>query len=135
MSYRSSSYNEEDVEDKGYDIQDTRFRKPSEDHECSQVMGTITNTAQQYMEKLRQVQIYGAEFTHPGWGDDAEYLSEEDKMSGMVVRLVPAVVKPQTEAVAAEHTPRPLGDLMESVDIIPIISRMPQLTAHCTSSP
>jgi hypothetical protein len=48
----------------------------SEDDEPGWVMGTITKTVRQGMERFRQKQMKLDELTQPGWEDAAGYIRE-----------------------------------------------------------
>jgi len=61
------------------DDEETEQGKLGEDDEPGWVMGTITKTAQQSMERIRQRQIKLDELTQPEGEDAAEYFHERDK--------------------------------------------------------
>jgi hypothetical protein len=71
LSDLASSNDGEDGEDA--DDEDTEQGKLREDNEPGWVMGTITNTVQQCMERFRQKQMKFDELTPPGWEDAAAY--------------------------------------------------------------
>jgi len=127
LSDLASSDNEEDREDE--DDEETEHGKLSEDDEPGWVMGTITNTVQQHMERFRQTQMKLEELTQPGREDAADYFRQTDKKYGTSELRVLAVVQPQTGAEAMAPVPRTSGELMESLDIVPGISQMPQGTS------
>jgi len=106
----------------------------SEDDEPSWVIGTITKTVQQRMQRFRQKQMKLDELTQPKWQDTADYFCEQDKMYGTTELRVPAVVQPQTIDDALEPPPATFGELMESLDIVPRISQRPQGTSRQGSS-
>jgi len=54
----------------------------SEDDEPGWVMGTITKTVQQRMERFWQKQMKIDELTQPGWEDAADYFREREKKYG-----------------------------------------------------
>jgi len=67
----------DDGEDgKGEDDEDTEQGKLSEDDQAGWVMGTITKTVPQCMERFRQKQTNLDELTQPGWEDAADYFCE-----------------------------------------------------------
>jgi hypothetical protein len=69
----------DDVEDgEDEDDEETEQGKLSEDDKPSWVMGTITKTVQQCMERFRQKQMKFDELTQPGWKDAANYFRERD---------------------------------------------------------
>jgi hypothetical protein len=76
LSDLASSDHGEDGEDE--DDEETEQHKLSEVDKPGCVMGTITKTVQQLMERFRQSQMKLDELTHPGWKDAAEYLLECD---------------------------------------------------------
>jgi hypothetical protein len=65
-----------DDEEDGEDDEDTEQGKLSEDYEPGWVMGTISKTVQQRMERFREKQLKLDELTEPGWGDAAGYFRE-----------------------------------------------------------
>ena len=69
--------NGEDEDDAG-----TVQGKLSEDDEPGWVMGTITSTVLQPMERCRQKQMKLDELTRPGWEETADYIREGDKKYG-----------------------------------------------------
>jgi len=67
----ASSDDGEDGEDE--DDAETEQGKLSEDDQPGGVMGTITKTVQQRMERFRQKQMMLDKLTQPGWQDAADY--------------------------------------------------------------
>jgi len=120
LSDLASSDDGEDGEDE--DVEETEQGKLSEDDEPSWVMGTITKTVPQRMERSRQKQMKFDELTQPGWEDAADDFRERDKKYGTSELRVPAVVQPQTNDDAPPHPPTTFAELMESLDIVPRIS-------------
>jgi len=116
------------------DDEETEQGNLSEDDKPGWVMGTITKTVQQRMERSRQKQMKLDELTQPGWEDAADYLSERDMKYGTTELTVPAVVQPQTMNDAPPPPPATFGELMESLDIVPGISQRPQGTSRPGSS-
>jgi hypothetical protein len=100
----------------------------SEDEEPGWVMQTITKTAQQLVERIRQKQMKLDALTPPGWEDTADYYQERDKQHGTSELRVPAVVQPGTDDDVALPAPATFGELMEFVNIGPGISQMWQGT-------
>ena len=123
-----------DNEEDGDDDQDTEQGKLSEDDKPGWVMGTISKTVQQRMERFREKQMKLDELTKPGWGDAADYFRERDQRYGTTELKVPAVVKSHSDKDAANPAPSTFGELMESLDIIPGISQMPHGTSRPGSS-
>ena len=70
----ASSDHGEDGEDE--DDEETEKAKLSKDDEPGWVMGTITKTVQQRVERFRQKQMKFIESTHPGWEDAADYFRQ-----------------------------------------------------------
>jgi len=105
LSDLTSSDNEED----GEDDEDTEHGKLSEDDEPGWVMGTISKTVQQRMERFREKQIKLDELTQPGWGDAADYFRERDKRYGTTELKVLAVVKSHMDKDAANPAPSTFG--------------------------
>jgi hypothetical protein len=127
LSYVASSDDEED----GEDDEDTEQGKLSEDDEPGWVMGTISKTVQQRMDRFREKQMKLDELTQPGWGDAADYFRARDERYGTTELKVRAVVKSHPDKDAAHPAPSSFGELMKSLDIIPEILQMP----HGTSRP
>jgi hypothetical protein len=128
LSDLASSDDGEDGEEE--DDEETEQGNLSEDDEPGWVMGTITKTVQQRMERFRQKQMKLDELTQPGWEDAADYFRERDKKYGTTELRVPAVVQPQTMDDAPAPPPATFGELMESLDIVPRISQRPQGTSR-----
>jgi len=120
LSDLASSDDGEDGEDE--DDEETEKGKMSEDDEPGWVMGTITETVQQCMERFRQKQMKFNELTQPGWEDAADYFCERDKKYGTSELGVPAVVQQRTNDDTPLHPLTTFADLMESRDIVPGIS-------------
>jgi len=123
-----------DDEEDGEDDQDTEQGKLSEYDEPGWMMGTISKTVQQRMERFQQKQIKLEELTQPGWGDAADYVREQGTRYATTELKVPAVIKSHTDKEAANPAPSKFGEVMESLDIIPGISRMPHGTSRPGSS-
>jgi len=132
LSDVASSDDEEDGEEE--DDEETAQSNLSEDDEPGCVMGTITITVQQRMERFRQKQMKLDELTQPGWEDAADYFCYREKKYVTTELRVPAVVLPQTMDDAPAPPPATFGELMESLDIVPGISQRPQGTSRPGSS-
>jgi len=132
LSDLASSNNGEDGEEE--DDEETEQGNLSKDDEPGWVMGTITKTVQQRMERFRQKQMMLDELTQRGWEDAADDFRERDKKYGSTELRVPAVVQPQTMNDAPAPLPATFGELMESLDIVPGISQRPQGTSRPGSS-
>ena len=127
LSDLASSDDGEDGEEEDDEV--TEQGNLSEDDEPVWVMGTITKTVQQRMGRYQQTQMKLDELTRPGWEDAADYFREWDTMYGTSELRVPAVVKPQTNNDTPAPPPTTYGELIESVDIVPGISRRLQGTS------
>ena len=92
-------------------------------------MGTISNTVLQRMERFQQKQKTIDELTQPEWGNAPDYFPERDQKYGTSELRVPAVVKLHTNDHVAEPAATTFGDLMECIEIVPGISRIPQGTS------
>jgi len=97
-------------------------------------MCTITTTVQQCLERFRQSQMKLDELTQLGWKDSANSLCERDKKYGTSGLQVPALLQKQTGLDATTPVPSMIGQLLEGLDIVPGISRMPQGTSRPESS-
>jgi hypothetical protein len=117
LSDLASSDDGQDGDDE--DDEETQQGKLSEDDEPDWVMGTITKTVQQHMERFRQKQIKFDELTQPGWQDAADYFRERDKNYVTSELRVPAPVEPQSNDDAPPHPPTTFAELLESLDIVP----------------
>ena len=133
LSDLASSDNEADPEDEE-DDEDTEQGKLSKDDVPGWVMGTISKTVQHCMEMFWQKQMKLDQLTQPGWGDAAGYSRERDKKYGTTELKVPAVIKSQTDHVAAAPPPTTFGERIATLDIVPGISRMPQDSSWTESS-
>jgi len=128
-----ASYDEgEDVEDEEDKV--TQQGQLSKDNEPGWVMGTITKTVKQLMERFRQKQMKLDELTQQGWEDAADCFHERDKKYGTSTLRIPAVVQPQTDDDAAAHAPITIRERMEYIYIDPRISQMLQGTFRPGSS-
>ena len=127
-----SSNNEEDGDDG--DDDDTERGRLSEDDEPGWVMGNISKTVHQCMERFRQKQMKLDDLTQLGWGDTANHSCERDKKYRTTKFRVPAVVKLQTDDGSDTPAPTPFGELMECLDIVPGTLQMPQGTSQPGSS-
>jgi len=93
-------------------------------------MGTITKTVQLLMERFRQKQMSMDGLTQPGWRDAADCFHERQMQYWMAELKVPAVVKPQTDNVAAPPSLTTFAEIMETLDNFPRISLMQQGTSR-----
>jgi len=98
LSDLASSNAGEDGEEE--DDEDTEQGNLSEDDEAGWVMGTITKTVQQRMERFRQKEMKLDKLAQPGWEDAADYFREQDKKYGTTKLRVAAIVQPQTNNCA-----------------------------------
>ena len=98
------------------------------------VMGTITKTVQQCMERFRQKQMKLDELTQPRCEDAADCFREQDTKYGTTELRVPVVIQPQTNDDAPAPPPATFGELMKSLDIVPGILQRLQGTSRSGSS-
>jgi hypothetical protein len=127
LSDLASTDNGEDGEDE--DDEETEQGNLSEDDEPGWVMGTITKTVQPRNERFRQKQMKLDELTQPRWEDAADYFRERDKKYSITELRVLAVVQLQTNDDAPAPPAETFGELMENLDIVPVISQRPQGTS------
>jgi hypothetical protein len=132
LSDHASSDNREDGEEE--DDEETEQGNLSEDDELGWVMGTISKTVQQHMERFRPTERKVDELTQPGWEDAADYFRERDKKYGITKLRLPAVVQLQTKDDAPAPPPATFGELLENLDIVPGNSQRPQGTSRPGSS-
>jgi len=104
--------------------EETEQGKLSEDEKPGWVMGRISQTVQQRMERFQQNQMKLEKLTQPGWEDAADNFCERNKMYGKSDLRVLAVVKPQMDDDAAAPATTTFGELMEWIDIVPGIWQM-----------
>ena len=124
LSDLPSSNDEEENEANVEDDEDTGQGKLSEDDEPGLAMGTISKTVQHRMERFWQKQTKLHKLTQPGWGDAADYFRKTDTKYAMTELNVPPVIKSQMDQVAAAPPPTTFGELIETPDLVPEISRM-----------
>jgi len=129
---RSSDKQQDGDDDKA--DEDAELGKPSEHNEPGWVMGTIYNTVQDRMERFWQKQIRLDKLTQPGLGDVADYFRERESNYGTAELKIPGVVKPHWNKLTAAPAPTTYAELMVTLDIIPIISQMPQGTSRPRSN-
>jgi len=98
----------------------------SKDDEPGWVMGTITKTVQQRMERFWHKQMKLDELTQLQLEDTAKYFGEGDKKYATSKLKDPAVVQPQTDDYAVAPAPTTFGELMDCLDIVARIWKMPQ---------
>jgi hypothetical protein len=127
LSDLPSSEDEEDGEDMDDDEEDTCHGKLSDDDEPGLLMGTMSKTVQDSIKSFRQKQLRHDELTHPGWVDAADYFRERDMKYRPTELKVPAVGNPQADLTAATPSPTTCGELMQTLEIIPRQSQMPQV--------
>jgi hypothetical protein len=125
--------------DKGEDGEDeddvvTEQGKLSEDDEPGWVMGTITKTVQQRVERFQQKQMMLDKLKQLGWEDAANYFRERDNRFSALELTVPAVVQQQMDDDALAPAPPTVGEHLECLVIVPGISPMPRGTSRPGSS-
>ena len=132
LSDLASSDDEDDGEDE--DDEETEQCKLSEDDEPGWVIGTITKTVQQRMQRFRQKKIKLDKLTQWGWDDAADYFHERDNKYSISELRVLVVIQPQTNDDSLAPPLTTFGELMESIGIVPRISQRPQGTSRARSS-
>jgi hypothetical protein len=126
LSDLASSDDGEDGEDED---EEKEQGKLSEDDEPGWVMGTITKTVQQHVERYHQKQLKIDELTQLRWEDAADYIGERDKKYSISKMRVPVVIQLQTDDDTVAPAPATFPELMEFVDIVLGISQMLQGTS------
>jgi hypothetical protein len=89
LSDLASSNDGEDREDEN--DEETEQCTQSEDDAPCRVMGTISITVQQRMERFRLKQMKLDELTQLGWEDGADYFRERDKKHSTSELMVPVI--------------------------------------------
>ena len=128
LTDHASSDDGEDGEDE--DDEETDQSQLSKDDEPGWVMGTITNTVQQFMERFWQKQMKLDQLIQPGWENAANHIGERDQKYGTSELRVPVVVQPQMDDDAVAPAPTTFGELIEGLDIVPGILQLRQGTSH-----
>jgi hypothetical protein len=82
-------------------------------------MRTISKIVQQYIKQSLQKQVKLDELVQQRWEDVAHIFCERDMMYRKAELNVPAIVKLQTAKVAAAPPSTTVGELMQTLDIIP----------------
>jgi hypothetical protein len=126
LSDLASSDDGDDGEEE--DDEQTEQRNLSEDDKRCWVMGIITKTVHQRIERFRQKEMKLDELNEPGWENEADNFRERDKKYGTTALRVLAVVQPHTHDGAPAPLPATFGELIENLDIVPGISQRPQGT-------
>jgi hypothetical protein len=129
VGYGLSNLASSDDGDDGEGNGDREAGKLWEDDEPGWVMGTISKTVQHRMERLQQKQMKLDELTQPGWEDAANYFRDRDKKYRTTELKALPVIRWYMDDDAATRAPTTFGELMESYDIIPGLSQMPQGTS------
>jgi len=109
-----------------HDDQEAEQGKLSEDDEPGWVIGTITKTVQQRIERCWQKQMKLDELTQPGWEDAAHHFSEWEEKYSTSELVVPAIVQPRTDDDTLAAALTTFGVCMQCLAIVPGISPMPQ---------
>jgi hypothetical protein len=104
--------------------------KLSENDEPGCMMGNITKTVQQHMNRFRQKQMKLDKLTQPGWENAAEYFREQDTKYGTCQLSVRAIIQPHTTEDTLAPPPPTFRELLQRLDIVPGISQMPQRTSR-----
>jgi hypothetical protein len=106
------------------DVESPERGQLSEDDEPGWMLGTITKTVQQRMERFWQKHMKSNKSSHPGWDNTPAYYRDRETKYGLSEIRVPAVIQPQTDEDAAASGMTPLGELLECLDIVRGISQM-----------
>jgi len=133
LSNLASSDDEKDAGDEEED-DDTEQGKLCEDDKPGWVMGTLSKSVQCRMQRFWQKQMKLDELTQPEWGDAADYFRERNKKYRTSELKVPAIIKSQTDHIAAAPSPKSFGELLETLNIIPGITPMTHRTSRPRSS-
>jgi len=134
-SLRDLACSEDEVDEEDEeDDEDTAQGKLSVDDQPSGMMAMISRTVQHRMERIWPKQMNLDELTQRGWGDMADHCHRRDMKYRTTELTVPAVVKSQPDQVAAAPPPTTFGELIETPDIVPTLSQMPQVTSRPGSS-
>jgi len=123
LSDLASSDDRGDGEDEG--DEETEHGKLSEDDVPGWVIGTVTKTVPQRMQRFRPKQLKLDELSQPGWEDAADYFCGIDDMYGESELRVSAIVQPQTDDDAEAPARTTSGEFMECLEIVHGILQMP----------
>lgn len=107
----------------------TRLGKLSVDDEPDWVVGTISKRVPQRMERAWHQQTIIDQLTQPGWCHTAGYCRERDEVYDTMKSKLLEVVILQMDEVADAPRLTTAGEQMESHDIIPGKSEIPQVTS------
>jgi hypothetical protein len=132
LSAIASSDNREDAEDS--DGEQAEQGQPTEDDEHDWVMGTITKTAQENIQRFWQTQMKPDKFTQPRCEEPPDYFCEREYKYGTLKLCIPAVIQLQTDDNVVPPAPTTFVELMEHLEIVPRVSGMPQGTSRPPNS-
>jgi len=132
LSDVASSDDGEDGEDDNEE--ETEQGKLCEDDDPGCMMGTITKTVQQRMERFGPQQMKLDELTQRGCEDAPDHFREQDNKYRTSELSVPAVIQPHMNDDARAPPLTTFGELLEPLDIGPGISQRPQGTSRPESS-
>lgn len=134
MSDLASSDDEEHREDEDNDEEeDTDLGKLSEDDQLDYVIGTISKCVQYRTERFWQKQMKHDEMMQQGWGDTADIIGETVKNYWTAELKIPAVNKTQKNKFKVAPTPTIYESLVETPDINPGVSQIPQTSSRPVS--
>jgi len=102
----------------GADDEDTELGKLSNDDVPGWDVGILSETVQQCMEWVQQMQMQLDKLTQLACGNAGNYFHETDQKCGTTESKVPLVIHPPTTKVAAVPATTTYGELMESLDIV-----------------
>jgi len=109
--------------------EETEYVQLSNDDEPGYVMGTITKSVQQCMERFWQKQMKLDELTQQEVENASDYIRCRDQNYGTCDIWVAAAVQHYTDDDAVAPAPTSFREQMECLDIVPGISQMPQETS------
>jgi len=106
------------------DDQEKEQGQLSKDDKPGWMMGTITKSVQQCLERFRQKQMKLDELSQPGWQDAPDSFSEIHMKYGTSTLRVPAVVQQLSDDIEATPVLTTIGEDLECLYIVPRISLM-----------
>jgi len=119
LSAPVSSHDEENRQDENDNEADSELGNLCKDNEPDWVIGTITNMVQQCMKCVQNIQIRLDELMQPRWEDKHDYFHKGGNVYGTAELRVLAVAKLQTYHGVAVHIPTTLGELRDTLAILP----------------
>jgi len=102
----------------------------NEDYKPERVMGKVCNKEQHCQESFWEIILRFEKRTHPGMRDTTDFFGERDRKYELAELMVLAVVKRQTDTTTATPSLTPFAVLMQTLDLIPVQSQIPQRTSQ-----